>query len=133
MRTFIAVAALSAALTGFSVAPAFAQAAEREAVIAACAGPGADASACEAALAAFIAVVRTLPPAEADALLADVVIVLANSASPATEDLIADAIQVVAAEFTDPERSEAALEIAAAVDAGEDLDAGTAAALASPT
>jgi hypothetical protein len=133
MRTFAAVAALTIALSGFSVAPVYAQVTEREAVIAACAGPGADTGACEAALAAFVAVVRTLPAAQRDALLADVVITLANSSSPVTAALVADAIEVVAAEFTDPERAASALEIAAVVETGGDLDPVTAAALASPT
>lgn len=132
MRKFIAVAALTAALSGFAVAPVYAQEAERDAVVAACAGPSADASACEAALAVLVAVVRTLPAAEADAILADVVIVLANSATPGTADLVASAIQVVAVEFSDPSRAAAATEIAVAVATGESLDAGTTAALASP-
>lgn len=133
MRTLFASAALAIALSGFAVMPAAAQVAEREAVIAACSGPSVDASACNAAVAQFVAIVRTLPPGEADAILADLVVALAESSSLATQDLIAAVIVTVAAEFNDPAREAVAVQIADAVEAGEDLDPVITQALASPT
>lgn len=133
MRTLFASAAIAIALSGFAVMPATAQVAEREAVIAACSGPSVDASACNAAVAQFVAIVRTLPPAEADAILADLVVALAESSSPATQDLIAAVIVTVAAEFNDPAREAVAIQIADAVETGEDLDPVITQALASPT
>ena len=133
MRTLFASAALVVALSGLATMPATAQEAQRDAVIAACSGPSVDAGACEAAVAALIAVVRTLPPAEADAILADVVVVLANSASPATLGIVSAVLVTIAAEFNDPAREAVVLDIAAAVAAGEEIDAVVVQSLASPT
>lgn len=133
MRTLFATAALAIALSGLAVVPAAAQVAERDAVIAACTGPSVDAASCNAAVALFVAAVRTLPPAEADAILADLVVALAESGSPATQGIIAAVIVTVAAEFTDPTRAAAAIQIADAVEAGLELDPVITQTLASPT
>ena len=133
MRKLFAIAALGVALSGFAVVPAIAQVAEREAAIAACSGTNASADACNAAIARFLAVVQTLPAAQKDALLADLVITLGESASPATQAIVAAAIVTVSTEFTDPQRAATAVLIANAVEAGEELDPGTTQALASPT
>lgn len=133
MRTLFAIAALGVALSGFAIAPAVAQVAEREAAIAACSGPNASPEACNAAIALFVAVVQTLPAAQKDALLADLVIELGESASAATQAIISVAINTMADEFTDPQRAATAILIADAVEAGEDLDPGITQAFASPT
>lgn len=133
MRTLFAIAALGVALSGFAIAPAVAQVAEREAAIAACSGPNASPDACNAAIARFVAVVQTLPAAQKDALLADLVIVLGESSSPATRAIISVAITTMATEFTDPQRAATAILIANAVNAGDELDVATRQALASPT
>jgi hypothetical protein len=133
MRTLFATAVLAAGLSGFVALPAVAQQAERDAVIAACSGPSVDAGACNAAVAQLVAIVRTLPAAQADAILADVVVVLASSGTPATQDIIAAVINTVAAEFNDPARATVAIQIADAVEAGEELDPAITQTLASPT
>lgn len=131
MRKLFAIAALGVALSGFAVVPAVAQVAEREAAVAACSGANASADACNAAIARFVAVVQTLPAAQKDALLADLVITLGESASPATQAIVAAAIVTVSTEFTDPQRAATAVLIADAVEAGEELDPATTQALAS--
>jgi hypothetical protein len=133
MRTLFASAALAIALSSVAVMPVAAQQAQRDAVIAACSGPSVSAAACDAAVAQLIAIVRTLPAAEADALLADLVVALAESGTPATQGIIAAVIVTVAAEFNDPARGAVAIQIAAAVEAGDDLDPVITQALASPT
>lgn len=131
MRKIFAVAALGLALSVFGLNPATAQDAERNAAVAACTGPGADAGACEAAIAAFVAVVEGLP--DADELLATLVIELATAAEPETAALISDAILVLSAEFTDPDRATAAAVIAADVATGTPIDPEATDALASPS
>ena len=133
MRTLFASAALAIALSGFAAMPAAAQSISRDAVVAACSGPSVSAEACNAAVARFIAVARALPPSEADAILADLVVALAGSGSPATQGIIAAAIITVAGEISDPNRANAAVQIANAVAAGEDLDPVITQTLASPT
>jgi hypothetical protein len=120
MRTLFAVAALSVALSGFAIAPAAAQANERAAVMAACAGPSVDASSCQAAVAAFVRVARTLPAAQADALLAALVIDLAE-AGASDSAIVANAIAQVAVAFNDPTRAATATQIAQAVANGQTL------------
>ena len=132
MRTLFAVAALSVALSGLAIAPAAAQANERAAVLAACTGPSVDATSCQAAVALFVAVAKTLPPAQADALLAGLVIDLAESGGSSSA-IVAAAIQQVAVEFNDPDRGATATQIAQAVANGEDLDEQTVQGFASPT
>jgi len=122
MRKLIAIAALGIALTGFAVVPAAAQSIGQDAVVAACSGASASADDCNAALGAFLAAARTLPAAQKDAQLAALVIALGNSASPATQTIVAAAIQTVASDFTDTTRANAALTIAQAVSVGEELD-----------
>ena len=133
MRTLIAVAALSLALTGFAIAPASAQVAEREAVLLACGGATADATSCDIAVAAFVAVVRGLPAAEKDALLADLVIALANTGAPGGQDIAAAAIRSVATEFTDTNRAAAAVQVALAVETGTAPEQLSVQALSSPS
>ena len=133
MRKLIAIAALGIALTGFAIAPATAQAISQDAVLAACSGPSASADSCSAAIAAFTASVRTLPAAQKDAQLAALVVALANSGSPATQLIVAAAIQTVAVEFTDPARASAAIQIAEAVSIGAEIDTASVQTLASPS
>ena len=133
MRKLIAIAALGIALTGFAVVPAAAQSIGQDAVVAACSGPGASADDCSAAVAAFVASVRSLPAAQKDAQLAALVVALANSGSPATQAIVADAIETVAVEFTDPTRAAAAIEIAEAVSIGAEIDTVSVQTLASPS
>lgn len=132
MRKLIAIAALGIALTGFAAAPAAAQAVGQDAVVAACSGPNATADDCNAAVALFVASVRSLPAAQKDAQLAALVVALANSGSPATQAIVADAIQTFAVEFTDTTRAAAAIQIAEAVSIGADLDTVSVQTLSSP-
>jgi len=126
------MAALGLALTSFATAPALAQANERTAVLAACSGSGASESACGAALAAFLAVVETLPAQQKDALLADLVVALGSSGA-GVQPVAAAAIRTVALEFISTERVAAALQIAAAVEIGEPLETVSVQALSSPS
>lgn len=132
MRTLFAVAVLSVALSGLAIAPAAAQASERAAVLSACTGPSVSASGCQAAVARFVAVAKTLPPAQADALLAELVVDLAESGASGSA-IVADAIQQVAVEFNDPGRGATATQIAQAVANGDELDEETVQGFASPT
>lgn len=131
MHRILAVAALGLALSGFGLAPAAAQEAERTAAVAACTGPTAEAGACEAAIVAFVAAVEGLP--DADDLLAGLVIELAVSADAATRAMISAAILVLADAFTDPDRAAAARLIAGDVAAGVPVSAEAEDNLASPS
>ncbi len=132
MRKLFAVAALGVALTGFNTVPAVAQANERAAVIAACSGAGASETACNAAIAAFVAVVQNLPTQQKDALLADLVVALGTSAAGA-QPVAAAAIRQVATEITDAGRAAAAIQVAAAVETGADLETVSVQTLSSPS
>ena len=132
MRKLIAIAALGIALTGFAVAPAAAQSVGQDAVVAACSGPSASPDSCSAAVAAFVASVRSLPAAQKDAQLAALVVALANSGSPATQAIVAEAIETVAVEFTDASQAAAAIEIAEAVSTGAEIDTVSVQTLSSP-
>ena len=133
MRAIFVTAALILALFGFGLTPAIAQQAQRDAAIAACTVAPVDAASCNAAILAYLEAIEDLPAAQADALLADLVIELALAATPETQAVIGAAIILVAQAIEDPARAAAALRIAALVSAGEPMDPETADALASPS
>lgn len=108
--------------TVFAAPPPPPQSIGQDAVLAACSGASASPDACSAAVAAFVASVRTLPAGQKDAQLSALVIALANSGSPATQLMVAAAIQTVANDITDTTRQTAAFQIAQAVSAGDELD-----------
>ncbi|HEY0854040.1 MAG TPA: hypothetical protein VGD86_04360 [Devosia sp.] len=132
MRKLFAVAALGLALTSLATAPALAQANERAAVLAACSGSGSSEAACNAAVAAFVAVVQNLPAQQKDALLADLVVALGTSGGGA-QPVAAAAIRNVASEFTDAGRAAAAVQVAAAVETGAPPETVSVQALSSPS
>lgn len=133
MRTMMAVAALTVALTGFATLPAAAQSVDKDAVVAACSGPNVDVNSCNAAVALYIQAAKALPPRQADALLADLVVALASSTAGTSNPVIAAAIQSVAVEFNDSGRANTAIQIAQAVEVGDPLDEQVVQTLASPT
>jgi hypothetical protein len=122
MRKIYAIAALGLAILAFGGAPAMAQEAQRDQAISSCTIPPVSAEACNAAIQIYLAVLETLPNDEADDLLADLVNVLAVSSSPETRAVISAAIVTVAAEFNDPVRAEAAVQVADAVAEGTSPD-----------
>ncbi|MDX6767092.1 MAG: hypothetical protein SFU85_09900 [Candidatus Methylacidiphilales bacterium] len=129
----MAVAALTVALTGFAALPAAAQTADASAVLAACSGPNVDVNSCNAAVALYVQAAKALPPNQADALLANLVVVLASSTAGVSNPVIAQAIQNVAVQFNDTSRANTAVLIAQAVEVGDPLDEQVVQTLASPT
>ena len=112
--------------------------AELAAAVAACKGDTASAEACDAAVAAYIAAVKAagLDPSDADDLLANLVVALAENSSTlpaAIRAILADAIETIAVAFVDPDRAAVAVTIAAAVEAGEEIETDPLYEPASPT
>lgn len=130
MRMILALAAV-AFLGLFAAAPAAAQEAERLDAIAACTFGTVDE--CRDAIAAYVAALDGLPAAEKDALLADLVVVFATSASPENRAVIQVAILAVADEMTSPRIAAVATDVAADIGAGLPVDGGARFGLASPT
>ena len=137
----IGVSPVVAAQNASSVDLLLAQAsfgAELAAAVAACKGDGANAEACDAAVAAYVAAVKAggLEPVDADNALADLVVALAENASAlpaAIREIVADAISDIAVAFVDQERAEVAVTIAAAVEAGQEVETDPLYVSASPT
>jgi hypothetical protein len=121
MRKIFAIAALGLALLSFGGAPAMAQDAQRDAAISACSVPPVSAEACNAAIAAYVAVVKTLPAREADLALADLVNVLAATSTAETRAIISAAIVTVAADIQNPVVQEAALQVSDQVATGQEV------------
>lgn len=109
-----------------------AQQAERAEAVSSCTVPPVSADACNAAVLALVRVAASLPPAEADALLAAFVIEVATSAPPGAQLIVGGAIEVAAGAMTDPDRAATAIEIAQIVSSGETPDEAFTQTLASP-
>lgn len=112
--------------------------AELAAAVAACKGDTASAEACNAAVAAYVAAVTIagLDPDDADDSLANLIVALAEGSSTlpqAVRSVIADAIQTIAVAFNDQQRATVAATIAAAVEAGEEVETDPIFTPASPT
>ena len=132
MRNILGTLAVASMVTFGAIAPVAAQNVVTSVSIpdikAACHADGSDA-ACLAAVQAFIADVRAagLPADQKDALLAQLVVELGSIASSLPADVrarVADAINVIADEISDPALA-SRLEVAAAnVEAGIDVGAG---------
>ena len=121
MRKIFAIAAIGLALLSFGGVPAMAQEAQRDAAISACSVPPVSAAACNAAIEVYVAAVKTLPARDADFALADLINVLAVSASPATRAVISSAITTVSESIQNPVVQQAALQVSAEVAAGEPI------------
>lgn len=90
-----------------------------------CRAPGATKEACSAAVAAYVAQLKSegLTGEALDVALVPLVSALSNEASkldPAVRQIVADVITVVAGEFTDKTRADAAASIATDVAVGKD-------------
>lgn len=102
-----------------SGAPAHAQAISIDAVVVACASPGASVEICLATQEQFVLGLEAagLTPEEVDSEIGALVVALVDAAPPGS-DIVAAALEAVALFVSSPAQADAILEVAAAVDAG---------------